>query len=57
MTRGLEPQYEALVRNNESTFRAAKGEGDQLNLAYMQANEAFINYATARGQALLSGYS
>jgi|TARA_R110000851_G_scaffold106833_3_gene226507 methyl-accepting chemotaxis protein-2 (aspartate sensor receptor) len=57
VTRGLEPQYEALVRNNESTFRAAKGEGDQLNLAYMQANEAFINYATARGQALLSGYS
>lgn len=55
-SRGLEPQYEALTRNNESGFRAAKHEGDQLNLAYMQANEAFIEYASARGQALMAGY-
>lgn len=55
--RGLEPQYEALTRNNENAFRAAKHEGDQLNLAYMQANEAFIEYASARGQALMAGYT
>ncbi len=55
-SRGLEPQYEALTRNNESAFRAAKREGDQLNLAYMQANEAFINYASTRGQNLMAGY-
>lgn len=53
---GLEPQYAALTRNNESAFRAAKREGDQLNLAYMQANEAFIDYASTRGQALMSHY-
>lgn len=56
VTRGLEPQYEALVSNNESAFRAAKGEGDQLNLAYMQANEAFIDYARTRGQNLMDSY-
>lgn len=55
-SKGLEPQYEALTRNNDSAFRAAKREGDQLNLAYMQANEAFIDYANARGQDLMASY-
>lgn len=55
-TRGLQPQYEALTQNNENAFRAAKREGDQLNLAYMQANEAFIDYASTRGQSLMTGY-
>ncbi|MDN3562711.1 methyl-accepting chemotaxis protein [Vreelandella neptunia] len=56
LTLGLEPQYEALERNSESAFRAAKREGDQLNLAYIQANEAFIDYASSRGQNLMVDY-
>lgn len=56
VTSGLKPQHQALERNNESAFRAAKREGDQLNLTYMQANEAFIDYARARGQNLMADY-
>ncbi|BBI60789.1 hypothetical protein HSBAA_20950 [Vreelandella sulfidaeris] len=56
VTSGLKPQYQALERNNESAFRAAKREGDQLNLAYMQANEAFIDFARTRGQNLMADY-
>ncbi|RUR35735.1 methyl-accepting chemotaxis protein [Vreelandella populi] len=56
IARGLRPQYEALNRNNDSAFRAAKREGDQLNLAYMQANEAFVDYANSRGQNLMADY-
>lgn len=56
ITQGLVPQIEALNRNNESAFRAAKREGDQLNLAYIQTNEAFVDYARSRGESLLAGY-
>lgn len=56
LSRGLTPQYEALTRNDESAYRAAKREGDQLNMAYIKANEAFIDYARNRGQDLLSGF-
>ncbi|RUR54241.1 methyl-accepting chemotaxis protein [Vreelandella populi] len=56
MIRGLRPQYEALNNNNDSAFRVAKREGDQLNLAYMQANEAFVGYANIRGQDLIADY-
>ncbi len=56
VTQGLSPQLEALNVNNERAFRAAKREGDQLNLAYIQANEAFVDYATTRGASLLANY-
>ncbi|MBT2788240.1 MULTISPECIES: methyl-accepting chemotaxis protein [unclassified Halomonas] len=56
VARGLEPQYEALLQNNENAFRTAKREGDQLNLAYVQANEAFNDYASTRGQNLMADY-
>ncbi|WP_290443652.1 methyl-accepting chemotaxis protein [Halomonas sp. Mc5H-6] len=56
LSRGLIPQYEALNRNDERAYRAAKREGDQLNLAYIETNEAFIDYATARGSELMAGY-
>ncbi|TNH15316.1 HAMP domain-containing protein [Halomonas sp. BL6] len=53
---GLEPQYTGLDNRNEAAFRAAKTTGDQLNLAYMAANEAFIAYARQRGQNLMDDY-
>ncbi|SFH99079.1 Tar ligand binding domain-containing protein [Modicisalibacter xianhensis] len=56
ITQGLAPQYEALKRGNEGDFRAAKREGDRLNLAYIKANETFIDFARTRGQELLSGF-
>lgn len=56
IARGLEPQYAALTSSNESAFRQAKEEGDLLNQAYIQANEAFIDYARTRGQNLMADY-
>lgn len=56
ITKGLAPQHEALERNDENAYRAAKREGDRLNLAYVKANEAFIDFARTRGVDLLSGY-
>lgn len=56
VSKGLVPQYEALKRGNEREYRAAKREGDRLNLAYIKANEAFIDFARTRGQELLSGF-
>ncbi|MEC9483138.1 MAG: methyl-accepting chemotaxis protein [Halomonas sp.] len=56
ITKGLVPQYEALKRNDEGAYRAAKLEADRLNLAYIKANEAFIEFARTRGSDLLSGY-
>ncbi|MDW5377742.1 methyl-accepting chemotaxis protein [Halomonas sp. HP20-15] len=56
MAQGLLPQKEALEQGDESAYHAAKREGDRLNLAYVNANQAFIDFASTRGQELLSGF-
>ncbi|WP_329608994.1 methyl-accepting chemotaxis protein [Vreelandella janggokensis] len=56
LSQGLVPQHEALKSGNERAYRAAKREGDRLNLAYIQTNEAFVDYARKRGQDLMAGY-
>ncbi|WP_346796854.1 methyl-accepting chemotaxis protein [Halomonas sp. Bachu 37] len=56
MTQGLEPQLAALQRGDERAYRAAKREGDAINQEFIQANQAFVAYASERGVDLMASF-
>ncbi|QJQ94229.1 MULTISPECIES: methyl-accepting chemotaxis protein [Halomonadaceae] len=56
LQQGLIPQQEALQRQDESAFRAAKRTGDQLNQAFIAAVEEYIEHAEAYSATLMVEY-
>ncbi|WP_111415562.1 methyl-accepting chemotaxis protein [Billgrantia lactosivorans] len=56
MQRGLEPQLAALQRGDEQAYRVAKRDGDLINQEFIDASQAFVQYASGRGNDLLASF-
>ncbi|WP_104205264.1 methyl-accepting chemotaxis protein [Billgrantia saliphila] len=54
--RGLHPQLAALQQGDERAYRAAKREGDAINLDYIEANRDFMTFAGERGGSLMESF-
>ncbi|MGR4069284.1 methyl-accepting chemotaxis protein [Billgrantia sp. C5P2] len=53
---GLKPQLAALQQGDEAAYRTAKREGDLINQEFFEANQAFMEFANARGNNLLGSF-